>query len=377
MSAIFLKIFEFFQTRKRLLFALLITITAFLTFFASKIHLSEDVADFIPKDKQVKNIGDVFEQIKSNDKLIVILSAPDSSEATREKLMSQADDLAKDIKQDMIPAEAKELTYKLSEEMMQDTYDLFWRNLPFFLDNNDYTQIAKNLDSANVETVLSSNYKMLISPAGFVMKKFLIRDPFSITPLAIKKLGLSSIGNNYLMYKDRIFSKDKKNLLMFISTTNDNSESAKNSDMIAHLEKIISKNTASYSGSGVNIQYYGAVAVAVGNANQLKKDSMMTMILAIIILFVFLGMYFKNYRTIFFLLLPVLFGGVFSIAIIYFLKFQISTIAIGASSIILGIAINYSIHFYVHYRHEKSLRQVIIDLAMPMTIGSTDRKSVV
>ncbi|MEI6853265.1 MAG: 1-acyl-sn-glycerol-3-phosphate acyltransferase, partial [Bacteroidota bacterium] len=40
-------------------------------------------------------------------------------------------------------------------------------------------------------------------------------------------------------------------------------------------------------------------------------------------------------------------------------------------SIILGIAINYSIHFYAHYRHEKSLRQVIKDLATPMTIGST------
>jgi 1-acyl-sn-glycerol-3-phosphate acyltransferase len=371
MPAFFLKLFEFFQTRKRLLFAVLILLTAILTFFASKIRLSEDIADFIPKDKQVKNIGDVFEQIKTNDKLIVILSTTDSSEASVEKMISQADEVANDIKEQMFPGKVKEINYKISGDMMQDTYDLFWRNLPYFLDDNDYDHIAKMIAPANVDTVLSHNYKMLISPAGFVLKKYLVRDPFSITGLAAGKLGLTSIGNNYLMHKDRIFSKDKKNLMMFLSTTHPASESSINSEMIASLEKIIANIKDKNPGSRVKIQYYGATAVAVGNANQLKKDSMMTMALAIVILFVFLGIFFKNIRTIFFLLLPVLFGGIFSLAVIYFLKSEISTIAIGASSIILGIAINYSIHFYAHYRHEKSLRQVIKDLAMPMTIGST------
>lgn len=371
MPALFLQIFEFFQTRKRLLFALLIILTAGLTFFASRIRLSEDIADFIPKDKQVKNIGDVFEQIKSNDKLIVILSTTDSSIVSVDKMIDQADELAGDIKQQMIPNHIKEITYQLSDDMMQDTYELFWRNLPFFLDDNDYAEIVKMTDSTHADTVLSRNYKMLISPAGFGLKKFLIRDPFSMAGLAVKKLGLTSIGNNYLTYRDRVFSKDKKNLLMFLSTANAASESSKNSEMIDKLEKIIANNTEKNRDSQVKIQYYGAAAVAVGNANQLKKDSMMTMALAVIILFVFLGVFFRNTRTIFFLLLPVFFGGIFSLAIIYFLKSEISTIAIGASSIILGIAINYSIHFYAHYRHEKSLRQVIKDLAMPMTIGST------
>jgi len=371
MAAIFVMIFDFFQTRKRLLFAILILVTALLAYFSTRIRFSEDVADFIPKNKEVKNIGDVFEQIKTNDKLLVILSAPDSSAASLNTMTGRADDVAKDIKDQMMPDQVKELTYRFSQDLMQDTYDLFWRNLPFFLDDNDYEHIGKMIDSAHVDTVLSRNYKMLISPAGFVMKKYLIRDPFSITALAMRKLSLISVGNNYSIYKERIFSKDKKNLLMFLSTASPASESSKNSVMIKKLEQIIADNSKDLSGVPIRIQYYGAAAVAVGNANQLKDDSMLTLGLAVLILFVFFAFFFKNSKTIFFLVLPVIFGGIFSLAIIYFLKSQISTIAIGASSIILGIAINYSIHFYAHYRHEKSLRQVIKDLAIPMTIGST------
>ncbi|MEI6122999.1 MAG: MMPL family transporter [Bacteroidota bacterium] len=371
MASLFVKIFDFFQTRKHLLFAMLILISTLLTYFASRVHFSEDIADFIPKNKEVKNISDVFEQIKSNDKLIVIITNPDTSEGNIDKTILQADDLAKDIKDQMVPDMVKDITYSFSNALMMDTYDLFWRNLPYFLDKNDYKHIAETIDSVNAEKVLSRNYKMMISPAGFVMKKYLIRDPFSITGLAIRKLALTSIGNNYLMFKERVFSKDKKNMLMFISTVNPASETSKNAVLIKNLEDVIAHNTEKYHNSGTKIQYYGGAAVAVGNANQLKNDSLLTVGIAIIVLFVFFGYFFKNRRTIFFLILPVIFGSIFSLAIIYFIKNEISSIAIGASSIILGIAINYSIHFYAHYRHEKSLRQVIKDLAMPMTIGST------
>ncbi|MBI3883410.1 MAG: 1-acyl-sn-glycerol-3-phosphate acyltransferase, partial [Sphingobacteriales bacterium] len=38
-------------------------------------------------------------------------------------------------------------------------------------------------------------------------------------------------------------------------------------------------------------------------------------------------------------------------------------------SVVLGIAVNYSLHVFNHYRHTKSIEQVIKDLAMPLTIG--------
>jgi len=70
------------------------------------------------------------------------------------------------------------------------------------------------------------------------------------------------------------------------------------------------------------------------------------------------------------ILMPVLFGALFSLAMIWFLKGSISVIAMGTGSVVLGIAVNYSLHVFNHYRHTKSIEQVIKDLAMPLTVGS-------
>ena len=55
---------------------------------------------------------------------------------------------------------------------------------------------------------------------------------------------------------------------------------------------------------------------------------------------------------------------------IYFLKGSISVIALGTGSVVLGIAVNYSLHVFNHYRHTRNIEELIRDLAMPMTVGS-------
>ncbi len=44
-------------------------------------------------------------------------------------------------------------------------------------------------------------------------------------------------------------------------------------------------------------------------------------------------------------------------------------IALAAGSIVLGIAINYSLHVYNHFRHRRDMRAVLEDLTFPLTIG--------
>ncbi|HEX4850224.1 MAG TPA: MMPL family transporter, partial [Puia sp.] len=41
-----------------------------------------------------------------------------------------------------------------------------------------------------------------------------------------------------------------------------------------------------------------------------------------------------------------------------------------AGSVVLGVAVNYSLHLFNHYRHTRSIPEVIADLSMPLTVGS-------
>ena len=120
----------------------------------------------------------------------------------------------------------------------------------------------------------------------------------------------------------------------------------------------------------IDVSYFGAAAVAAGNAQQLRKDTLYTQGITVLFLIFFIGFYFRKKSAPLLVLLPVIYGALFSLAVIYFLKGTISVIALGTGSVILGIAVNYSLHVFNHYRHTHSIEAVIKDLAFPLTLGS-------
>ena len=129
--------------------------------------------------------------------------------------------------------------------------------------------------------------------------------------------------------------------------------------------------TVTHAFANAEIVYFGGTAVAVGNARQIRQDTWLTLSLMLVLLAVFVIWFFKKKRAPLIILIPVAFGGLFSIACIALLKGYVSVLALAAGSIILGIAVNYSLHFIVHIQHAGNMRETIKDLAGPMTLGST------
>ncbi|MFH1321646.1 MAG: 1-acyl-sn-glycerol-3-phosphate acyltransferase [Bacteroidota bacterium] len=120
---------------------------------------------------------------------------------------------------------------------------------------------------------------------------------------------------------------------------------------------------------GIKAEYYGALAVAVGNANRIKKDITLTVTIALFVLLIFISLFFKRKSIFFIILLPVLFGGIISLAFLFFLKTKVSVIALGAGSVILGITIDYSLHVFTHFRSKGSVKTIIKDLTVPITMS--------
>jgi len=138
------------------------------------------------------------------------------------------------------------------------------------------------------------------------------------------------------------------------------------------LFKFINQSIESLATAYPNVQasYFGGSLVSEGNAAQLRKDTGLTLTITILFLIFFIGYFFRKKRAPFLILVPVVYGVSFALACIYFVKGSISVIALGTGSIVLGIAVNYSLHVFNHARHAKSILQTIKDLAAPLTIGS-------
>ncbi len=370
MGSIFTYIYRVLKRRRVLFFLILLGAAGFAAYFSSKIKLEEDITKMMPTNASVERLNTIFKNSKFLDKLVVTVSMADSTKpAEPETLMEYTDSLVAGI-QKIDTALVKDITYKVNDDVMYDVYNTFIDNLPVFLEEKDYVTLDRLITPAKLDTTLERDYKTLLSPASVVLKKNILRDPIGITPYALKRMQNLQFDDNFELDNGYIFTKDKKHLLFFIIPKAKSSETAKNITLITALDDAVKKTIAESKGR-VHAEYFGSTAVAVGNAVQIKKDVWLTLSITIVGLFLFITFFFKRIEVFFLIFIPVIFGAGFSLALLYLIKGTISGIAIGAGSIVLGIAMDYTIHFYSHFKHVNSAEETVKDLAFPLTLGST------
>ena len=369
MSIFFTFIYRLLKKRKLLFILLLLLSIGFCVFLAPQIKLEQDITKMMPSDAKTERIHSVLKNSSFLDRFVVTVSATDSTkDPGTDELISYTDSLVDAILH-LPSAYIKEVNAKVSDEMMYSLYNTFLNNLPLFLESTDYITLDHLITPEKLDTTLQKNYRHLLSPASLVMKKNILQDPIGITPYALKRMQRLQLDDQFELDQGYIFTKDKKHLLFFIVPAMKSNETEKNTKFLTALDSIM--DVFAHTQPQVHAEYFGSAAVAAGNAEQVKKDVMLTMSITIIGLFLFISFFFKRLEVFFIIFIPVAFGAAFSLALLYLFKGEISGIALGAGSIILGIAMDYTIHFYTHFKHTGSAEQTVKDLSFPLTLGST------
>ena len=119
----------------------------------------------------------------------------------------------------------------------------------------------------------------------------------------------------------------------------------------------------------VEISYHGTPASGYYNSSQIKHDLTTTITGALILVLVFLFVCFRNWETIPLLLLPVAFGTLFGLAMMYFIKGQFSLLALGIGGVVLGVAMSYVLHVLTQYKYVSDPEQVLRDETKPVLLG--------
>lgn len=365
MGSIFISIYNFFDRRKWLLWVFTLCCFLIAGLLASRIKLEEDITRILPQDKKIDQLQQFLLNAKFADKLVIMVSQkdttapgnPDSLVATAQEFTSGLEPLRSNI---------KAIHAQTDDGMMMGFLQTVQANLPVFLEEKDYKTLDSLTMPERLQQTMQSNYNTLISPAGLVFKQMIQADPVGISWLGVKKLERLQVDDQFELYEGYVMSKDHRNLILFITPAHPPNETGKNKIFLNGLDDLIS-NTQNKQ---TEISYFGATAVSVGNAEQLRQDTFFTQGITVILLIVLIAFFFKKKRAPLLVMLPVVFGALFSVAMVYLLKGSISVIALGAGCVVLGIAVNYSLHVFNHYRHLPDIRLVIKDLAMPMTVGS-------
>lgn len=368
MTRFFLFLYDFFTHNRGKLFSFLIILIVLLGYAASHIHFKEDISSFLPVNEENSRINDAYKYVAATNNITVYVAAKDSSEESESLQIEAIDQLAERLQNTDTLKVVKSLFYKADQQDLLEVSSFITENLPYFLTDSDYQRMDSLITPKAIADKLAADKQMLTSPIGLFMRQSLLQDPLQLSLPVITRLQNFHFGNQFRLYQDHLFMKNGEALLIIECKTSI-SETSENSRFLYFLDKQIKEIEHRMQGK-VKIHSFSASAIAVGNANQIKKDTLISSVLAALIVLGLLIYSFRNAKHIILLFSSVLFGGIFAIAVLSLIRSEVSIIAIGISSIIFGIAVNYPLHFIDHYHHTPNIRIVIKDIVEPLTIGN-------
>lgn len=363
MTNFFLKIYDFLKSRKKTLFIVTISVTMICIFLSSKIKFSEDISSFLPEDEQNEQINYAYQHIGATNTIIVYFTSDDEQDCT-----DAIDDFVNRLNDNGIEEFSKKITHKIDESAIIDKMEFVAKNLPYFLDENDYAKIDTLIRKDNIIKQLENDRNMLGGFIGSFMLPVMINDPLFLSGDLLKNLENFKMNDKFEVIDDYIFTKNGKEAIVNIESKFPLSETANNKKLIKIIDKTAEETMHEFE--NVKVTPFGAAYISVNNAEQIKKDSVLTIAIALILIVLTLAFSFRSFKIMMTLPAALAFGMAFAFGIISLIFNEVSIIAIGISSIIIGIAANYPLHLLDHKYHGFGTRQTLNDIVNPLTIGN-------
>ena len=334
-----------------------------LIFGLTNLKLNQDITESLPKGESFKELNSFLKSSKLNNQLAFSLETneldADEIELIAEKFTDSLNVSCSSF--------LNEVKY-YNETSEGDFYDYFYQNLNVFISETQLDTLKNRFSEENIRTAIQLDYNKIISPEGIFLKDYILKDPLSITPMVLKNLNNSS-NKDYTVENGITFSNDKKYLYIFTTLDSSiNGNSGLQAELAEKLENI--KKDWNVKHQENQIDYFSPFLIAVANANQIKIDTTLTLSLFIGFALLLLLFYYRKISVPIYFLLPAVFGLVFALGSIAWFKGEISAISVATGAIVLGIILDYSFHFFTHYRHSNSLIETVKELVFPLTVGS-------
>ena len=368
MVRFFITLYHFLNRHKFLLYASLLAWIGIMTYCATQVKFEENITSIFPRKGEEDYTVRVFDNLRIKDKIIVMFSLRDTVATDTRELAACADAYDQALMKADGGTHIAATMSSIEGKTVGEVSRFVRQYLPLFLSPADFARFDTITTPEGIAASMSRSYMQLLSPIGSAIKENVAADPVGLSGSAMTLLRDLQGDTSYEMADGHIFSADGSTLLLFISPKFGSGYTGKNEILIREIES--TRDSLSVLYPDVNIEYFGGPSVAVYNARQIKRDTLLTLSVALLIIVLFILSVFKRKVSILLMLPTVGFGALFALTVIYLVQGSVSSIAIGIGSVILGISLSYSIHMLAHQNHVKSVEQLIEELTLPLTIGS-------
>lgn len=379
MTNLFIKIYEYLRYHRAVLWLSMVFLFIVTGFFASQIHLEEDLNKLMPSSKNEDGTTKMaFADLHIKDKTFLLFEAKGKvktgDEAMTTALTSVCDEfvdslLARDNAKDSTQRVIGDVFYTIPEDIMFDGVTYLTEHLPAYIDTTAYAAFDTLLTMEHMKKQMQQNAEDMQGEFGDMFPELLELDPIGMRNILQKQLApmMQSTGGAYKTIDNHFFVPDSTVCVAFISPSFSATNTGQGSELFQNLNELIDSFAVSHP--DIKISYHGTPASGYNNSSMIKNDLTSTITGSLILVLIVLFICMRNWNTIPLLILPVAFGTLFGLTLMYFIKGQFSLLALGIGAIVLGVAMSYVLHIITHYKYVGDSHKVLEDEVKPVLLG--------
>ncbi len=367
MHRIFLPLFHYFQRHKFLLYSLLVISTLVFAWYGRKLYFEEDIIKLLPRSSTSNELA--FSDIGLVDKIFVQVTSRDTLNPvpTRE-LGAIAEEYCTLLQQrDSASGYLSGVLVSLSIDTALEAMDFGLTHLPTFIDTAWYAQIAQALEPEAFAQQMEQNYERVMADETGEESQLISMDPLNLRSMLGEVLGTGANAGGITIEDGHLYCPDKTVALAFLSTSFSSTNSGAGTRLVRMMDKLKLEVEAEHP--DIRIYMHGNPQGGVSNASTIKRDLAWSLGLSLLLILVIMLFSFHKLAFVWQQVVPVLYGAVFSMACMYWIKGTMSLMALGISAIVLGVAISYCLHVLIHYYYVGSAEQMLREESTPVVLG--------
>ena len=380
MTELFIRLSRYFHSHRAFCWLSMIALFAFFGFFATQLHLEEDINKLMPSSKNEDGTTKLaFADLKIKDKVFLLFSLTPTPSPTGEGNSSEEESVAllvnvcdefvdSLLQRDSTSQTIGDIFYQLDEELLPDGIDYLTEHLPAYIDTSAYARFDTLLTREHFVQQMQQNREDLTGEFGEMFPELIQMDPIGMrSVLADQMEPLTSASGSYKTIDSHFFVPDSTVCIAFITPRYSATNTGQGSAMFQMLNTQIEQFAKKFP--EVRISYHGTPASGFYNSTQIKHDLTTTIAGALLLVLLFLLFCFRRWDTIPLLLLPVAFGTLFGLTMMYWLKGEFSLLALGIGGVVLGVALSYVLHVLTHQQFVNDTEQLLRDQVKPVLLG--------
>ena len=368
MKRIILHIYDFLSARKGLAVVLLAVLIGLCALSALRMDYEEDISAFLPQSEESKRYSEVYNRL-GQDRMAVFFEARDTAETDPYRLMDAMTAFG-GIWADADTARlVPDLRVSTDADAVETVFGFIRENWPYFLTEADYARMDSLLALPGyVHDRMEENRRSFYSLASGFASTYFRSDPLGLFSPVLKRLEALNPSTRSRVEDGFLFTGDGRTGVVLFNSPFGGSESGRNAELVALLQTVKARTEAEFP--DIAVTSTGGPEVAVGNASRIKKDSFLALALAAILICIVLWLSYKRFADVFWILVSILSGSLFALGIIALFKSSVSLIVLGIGSMIIGIAVNYPLHYVDHLKYQPDKRKALAEQVNPLLVGN-------